>query len=251
MTYSAAWFGNDPSPSLEAAQHAKYARILDHLQARPGQRVLEIGCGWGGFAEAAARRGVEVHGITISRAQLEFARARLAAAGLSERARLSFVDYRDVTGTYDHVVSIEMVEAVGERYWPAYFRAIRDRLAPGGRALIQAITIDGTAWPRYRSGTDFIQRHVFPGGMLPSVEVLREQASAAGLVERGCTGFGLDYAETLRRWLGAFSAAEPKVRELGFDERFLRLWRFYLAYCEAGFAHGRTDVVHFELARPQ
>ena len=251
MTYSAAWFGDDPSASLEAAQHAKYARILDRLQARPGQRILEIGCGWGGFAEAAARRGVEVHGITISRAQLEFARARLAAAGLSERARLSFVDYRDVTGTYDHVVSIEMVEAVGERYWPAYFRTIRDRLAPGGRALIQAITIDGTAWPRYRSGTDFIQRHVFPGGMLPSVEVLREQASAAGLAERGCTGFGLDYAETLRRWLGAVSAAEPKVRELGFDERFLRLWRFYLAYCEAGFAHGRTDVVHFELARPQ
>lgn len=251
MTYSSAWFGGDLSAPLEGAQQAKYARILDRLQASPGQRILEIGCGWGGFAEAAARRGLHVHGITISRAQLEYARARIAAAGLSDRVRLSFVDYRDIDGAYDHVVSIEMIEAVGERYWPAYFGAVHDRLVPGGRALIQAISIEGAAWPRYRRGTDFIQRHVFPGGMLAPVEVYLREAAAAGLAERGWTGFGLDYAETLRRWLVDFSEAEPQVRRLGFDERFLRLWRFYLAYCEAGFAHGRTDVVHFEFERPR
>jgi cyclopropane-fatty-acyl-phospholipid synthase len=251
MTYSSAWFGGDLSQSLEAAQQAKYARILDSLQVAPGQRVLEIGCGWGGFAEAAARRGVRVHGITISRAQLGFAQARIERAGLADRVQLSFIDYRDVTGAYDHVVSIEMFEAVGERYWPAYFGTIHDRLAPGGRALIQAITIDREAWPRYRRGTDFIQRHVFPGGMLAPVDVFLDRAREAGLASAGHCAFGLDYAETLRRWQVAFADAEAQVRALGFDERFLRLWRFYLAYCEAGFAHGRTDVVHFELERPR
>jgi len=250
MTYSAAWFGGDRSQSLEAAQRAKMDRILDRLGARAGDRVLEIGCGWGGFAQAAAQRGLEVHGITISRAQLAHARGRIEAAGLSDRVRLSFMDYRDVTGSYDHVVSIEMIEAVGERYWPAYFRAIHDRLAPGGRALVQGITIADDAWPRYRRGTDFIQRHVFPGGMLAPPGVFMQHARAAGLVEGTHTAFGLDYAETLRRWRAAFDAAESQVRGLGFDERFLRLWRFYLAYCEAGFEYGRTDVVHFELARP-
>ena len=249
MSYSSAWFAGNLAQPLEQAQQAKYERILDRLGARPGEHILEIGCGWGGFAEAAARRGCRVRGITLSPAQLEYARQRVADAGLSDRVELSYTDYRDIDGQYDHVVSIEMYEAVGERFWPAYFRAIRDVLKPGGRAVIQGITIHDEVFGRYRRGTDFIQQYVFPGGMLASESAFAKQSERAGLRLHASEAFGRDYAETLRRWLKAFTDAEPRVRALGFDDRFIRMWRFYLCYCAAGFDSGRTDVLHFELSR--
>ncbi|MBC7781192.1 MAG: class I SAM-dependent methyltransferase [Proteobacteria bacterium] len=249
MSYSSAYFGGDFSRSLAQAQQAKYERILDRLGAGPGDRILEIGCGWGGFAEAAARRGCRLTGITISPAQLEYARARIERAGLTDRVDLSLTDYRDLDGRFDHVVSIEMYEAVGERFWPGFFRAVHHALKPGGKALIQGITIHDEVFGRYRRGTDFIQQHVFPGGMLASESEFARQSASAGLVVESTEAFGCDYAETLRRWLKSFTEGEPRVRALGFDDRFIRLWRFYLAYCAAGFDSGRTDVMHFEMTR--
>jgi cyclopropane-fatty-acyl-phospholipid synthase len=248
MTYSAAIFGDDASSSLEDAQGAKYERVLERLGVQPGDRILEIGCGWGGFATYAARtRDCKVHGITLSKQQLQWAREQAANQGLGHRATFALQDYRDASGQYEHVVSLEMYEAVGERYWPVYFRTLRDRLRPQGKALIQAITIDHQAFDRYRRGTDFIQQFVFPGGMLASPQVLRLQAEQAGLRVVDDHGFGLDYAETLRRWRARFVASAAEVRRLGFDEHFLRLWNFYLAYCEAGFRARATDVLHVEL----
>ena len=247
MTYSAGLFGDDPGRSLEAAQDAKYARILDRLGVRQGDSILEIGCGWGGFAEAAARRGARVHAITISREQLAFASQRLQDNDLAHVAEVEFRDYRDVRGTYDHIVSIEMVEAVGEKYWPEYFAALARHLRPGGKALIQAITIADNAFEQYRRGTDFIQRHIFPGGMLLSGQKLAEQARLAGLRGEAVFSFGQDYARTLVAWLERFDRVSDRVRHLGFDERFQRLWRYYLAYCIAGFSTGRTDVLQAEL----
>ena len=251
MTYSAALFGGDTRQSLAAAQTVKYERILARLGAGPGDRILEIGCGWGGFAEHAARtRGCRVHGLTLSPRQLAFAQERIARAGLSHLATFELRDYRDAEGSFDHIVSIEMFEAVGERYWPAYFAALRRLLRPGRRAMVQVITIADELFARYRAGSDFIQQRVFPGGMLPSPGVFRERAAEAGLQMKDEFPFGMDYAETLRRWGRGFEDHAPEVAALGFDERFLRLWRFYLAYCEAGFRTGRTDVYHFELLRP-
>ncbi|MGE0152412.1 MAG: class I SAM-dependent methyltransferase [Reyranellaceae bacterium] len=247
MTYSSALYGEEPQRSLEQAQEAKYARILDRLGVRQGDSILEIGCGWGGFAELAARRGARVHGITISRQQLDYAKDRLARQDRGHDARLEFRDYRDVRGRYDHIVSIEMVEAVGEKYWPRYFAAVARHLRPGGKAVIQAITIADHAFERYRRGTDFIQRHIFPGGMLLSRQKLAEQARAAGLKLADAYGFGQDYARTLAAWLERFDKVSEKVRQMGFDERFLRMWRYYLAYCIAGFSTGRTDVLQAEL----
>jgi cyclopropane-fatty-acyl-phospholipid synthase len=189
-----------------------------------------------------------VHGITISRRQLEYATARIERAGLADRVKLSFSDYRDVTGAYDHLVSIEMYEAVGERYWPRYFETLAQRLRPGGRALIQAITIDDALFEPYRRGTDFIQQYIFPGGMLASASVFRSQARRVGLALRSAHAFGLDYAETLKRWHQRFDAAWPQLQEMGFDSRFRRLWSFYLSYCEAGFRAGTTDVFQMELS---
>jgi cyclopropane-fatty-acyl-phospholipid synthase len=252
MTYSSALFAGNALQSLASAQDAKYRRILERLAPRPGARILEIGCGWGGFAELAARESrCRVTGLTLSEEQLAFAEERMHRVGVADRVELAFRDYRDERGTYDHVVSIEMYEAVGERYWPAYFRAIRDRLKPGGRAVVQAITIADRLFERYRSGTDFIQQYVFPGGMLASPARFRAEAVRAGLRVDGELAFGADYAETLRRWRQAFKARLPEVRALGYGERFLRVWDFYLAYCEAGFATGCTDVHQFELARPR
>jgi len=248
MTYSAALFSGDTTRSLEDAQVAKYERILTLLDPRPNSRILEIGCGWGGFAEYAARtRGCSVHGITISRRQLELARRRIDAAGLGERVALEFCDYRDLQGCYDHVVSIEMYEAVGERFWPVYFRTLRERLKPGGRAVVQAITIADARFDRYRSSTDFIQQFIFPGGMLASPSVLRAQAERAGLAVHSTHAFGLDYAETLRRWNQRFNRAWREIQADGFDERFKRLWNFYLSYCEAGFRSRSTDVLQVEM----
>ncbi len=250
MTYSSALFAGDAARDLESAQQAKYRRVLERLAPRPGDHILEIGCGWGGFADLAAREyGCRVTGLTLSTEQLAYARERVRAAGLVDRVAIELTDYRDVRGAFDHVVSIEMYEAVGERYWPAYFAAIAGALRPAGRAVIQAITIDERLFARYRSGTDFIQQHVFPGGMLASPARFRAEAGRAGLAVDDAYAFGADYAETLRRWRQAFLRRLPEVRAQGYDERFVRLWEFYLAYCEAGFATRCTDVYQFELSR--
>ncbi|MEX0958294.1 MAG: cyclopropane-fatty-acyl-phospholipid synthase family protein [Burkholderiales bacterium] len=249
MTYSSAVFGGDKYMPLELAQDAKYDRILDQLQVRPGDRILEIGCGWGGFAERAARsRGAQVHGITISREQHTFARQRIRSAGLESLVDIELCDYRDVRGSYDHVVSIEMFEAVGESYWPEFFRTVRERLEKTGRAVIQTIVIADDLFEQYRRSTDFIQQYVFPGGMLPSTRAFFGQAQRAGLRVRETLAFGGDYAETVRRWRERYNQAAAGLRGNGFDARFERLWNFYLAYCEAGFRAGSIDVKHMELA---
>lgn len=245
MSYSSALFRAgevDRIDDLEAAQAAKYRRILQHLHAEPGQRVLEIGCGWGGFAEMAVADGLAVTGLTLSPAQLAWAQKRVPQADL----RLQ--DYRDTNECFDHVVSIEMFEAVGERFWPGYFKTVAAALKPGGRAVIQSITIRDDLFASYRKGTDFIQQYVFPGGMLPSRSAFRRAAARAGLVVRGEYAFGEDYARTLAEWRHAFEAHWPQIAALGFDEPFRRLWRMYLCYCEAGFLAGNVDVVQFELA---
>ena len=242
MSYSSALFDGTSDQPLQAAQDAKYRRILSRLAAEPGQRVLEIGCGWGGFAEMATHDGLAVTGLTLSPAQLAWARQRVPSADL----RLQ--DYRDTTERFDHVVSIEMFEAVGERWWPTYFRTVANALKPEGRAVIQSITIRDDLFATYRRGTDFIQQYIFPGGMLPSRAEFRAQAARQGLVVRDEYAFGVDYARTLALWRDAFDARWPQVAALGFDEPFRRLWRLYLSYCEAGFLAGNIDVVQFELA---
>jgi cyclopropane-fatty-acyl-phospholipid synthase len=253
MTYSSALFdaaAGGHSLTLQQAQQAKYRRVLERLAPAPGARILEIGCGWGGFAEIAIRDfGCHVTGLTLSREQLAFATERLARAGLADKADLRFQDYRDLRGEFDHVVSIEMFEAVGERYWPDYFKAVSAALRPGGRAVVQSITIASALFERYSKGTDFIQQYIFPGGMLPSPARFRAEAQAAGLQLDGAFAFGRDYAETLRRWRAAFMAQLPQVRAQGFDERFIRMWEFYYCYCEAGFDSGCTDVYQFELVK--
>ena len=250
MTYSSALF-TAPGQSLELAQYAKYERILATLGIDRSHHVLEIGCGWGGLAEYAARtRGCRVTGVTISRAQLAHATRRIERASLAHLVDLRHCDYRDLKGTYDRIVSIEMFEAVGERYWPGYFRAVRERLAPGARACVQSITIAADVFERYRRTSDFIREYIFPGGMLPSIPRFAAEARTAGLVPGKPFLFGGDYAETIRHWARAIDAQEPRIRALGFDDTFLALWRFYLHYCEAGFDTGRIDVMQVELARP-
>ncbi|WP_339929208.1 cyclopropane-fatty-acyl-phospholipid synthase family protein [uncultured Brevundimonas sp.] len=250
MTYSSARFAA-PDHDLAAAQTRKYAALARMMDLQPGQTVLEIGCGWGGFAEYAAREiGAHVTGVTISQEQHDFARRRLFEAGLADRTDIRMLDYRDVEGRFDRVASIEMFEAVGKEYWPAYFDKIREILVPGGRAGLQIITIQDALFEDYNSRTDFIQKYVFPGGMLPSEDRLRPVIAQAGLDWQAVERFGSDYADTLALWDRRFQAAWPDIRRMGgFDERFRRLWRFYLAYCEAGFRSGRTDVIQLALNR--
>jgi cyclopropane-fatty-acyl-phospholipid synthase len=249
MTYSAALFPHAEAP-LEEAQRAKYRSLASRLRLQAGHRLLEIGCGWGGFAEfVAAEIGARVTAITISGQQHAFAAARIQAAGLADRVEVRLQDYRDVEGHYDRVAAIEMFEAVGERYWPLFFGKLRERLAPGGVAGLQVITIADRYFDAYRRSADFIQRHIFPGGMLPSPRVLREQVRTAGLAELGALTFGRDYACTLASWQQRFQAAWPQIRQAGFDQRFKRLWEYYLAYCEAGFRTGCTDVCQLTLQR--
>jgi cyclopropane-fatty-acyl-phospholipid synthase len=248
LTYSSAVFDGHFEASLEAAQHAKYQRIIDTLGLRAGMRILEIGCGWGGFALHAARQGIHVHGVTISLAQLEFALQRVHEQRLADRVKLELRDYRTLTGQYDGIVSIEMFEAVGERFWPTYFGILRDRLMPGARALVQTITIDDSHFAAYRATSDFIREYIFPGGMLPSPERFIAVAKRSRLAGQVTLAFGRDYAETLRRWRSAFETQLEAIRAQGFDETFVRTWRLYLAYCEAGFDEGRTDVMQFVLA---
>lgn len=252
MTYSSALFAGTETGSLEQAQRAKYRRILDELALPPRARVLEIGCGWGGFAEVAAREAdARVTGLTLSVEQLQFANRRLAQAGVVSQVELLLQDYRDAdAGGFDAIASIEMFEAVGERYWPEYFGCVARSLKPGGRACIQTITIDDALFDRYRLGTDFIQQYIFPGGMLPSPSAFRRAAHRHGLEVVNEFAFGLDYARTLAAWRDAFVAQRPRVRAQGFDDRFLRTWEFYLSYCEAGFRAGSTDVMQFTLRKP-
>lgn len=249
LTYSSALFDGDCSLSLQCAQERKYQRIINELGLSEGQHVLEIGCGWGGFAEYAGLKGIKVTGITISPSQLQLAQDRIKRRELQEVVDLHLCDYRDVEGEYDAVVSIEMFEAVGERYWPDYFKAISTRLKAGGKALIQSITILERDFERYRSSTDFIQQYIFPGGMLPSPERFGSRARAAGLEMQQQFAFGADYAETLRRWRATWEQEYTTILQQGFDERFMRIWRLYFAYCEAGFAEGKTDVVQFLLSK--
>ena len=249
MSYSSALFSGEPGRSLEQGQMAKYRRILSRLNARPGQRVLEIGCGWGGFAEVAASEvGLQVHGVTLSPAQLEYAQQRMVRTGVNGQVRLDLCDYRDLDGEkFDYIVSVEMFEAVGERWWPSYFKTLQRMLAPQGRAVVQSITIRDKLFARYRRGTDFIQQHVFPGGMLPSPSEFERQAAKAGLALGGSLAFGLDYSRTLAEWSTRFEQHWPSIEAQGFDQRFRRLWQFYLAYCQAGFNSRCTDVMQFEL----
>ncbi len=241
MTYSSALF--DGTDDLEAAQTAKIRALLDAVGVRPGDRLLEIGCGWGGLAEIAARDyGAQVHGITLSAEQLAFAQRRVPAA------TFALTDYRAVTGTYDHVVSVEMFEAVGMRHWGTFMDTVRRVLVPGGRAGVQVITIADDVFDAYRRSTDFIQAYIFPGGMLPSPSRFRAAAAGAGLKIDGERWFGRDYARTLRAWRARFDAAVEGGRlPPGFDDRFVTLWRYYLMYCEGGFDGGGLDVAQFVL----
>lgn len=249
MTYSSALF-DSANQSLEQAQTAKYARIADEIGLTDSQSVLEIGCGWGGFAEYAAKhRGANVTCLTISPSQREWAMARMQRQGLSEKIEIRLEDYRDHKGKYDGIASIEMFEAVGESYWPSYFAKIAECLNENARAALQIITIQDDLFPRYRKRADFIQRYIFPGGMLPSEKALCEQFNAAGLRLEGKHYFGPDYAKTLRLWAKTFEDKWGQINALGFDERFRRMWRFYLSYCEAGFDNGRINVGHFRLAK--
>ncbi len=242
LTYSSALFAQ-LDMSLEDAQAAKQSRVLDLLDMPKGATVLEIGCGWGGLAERLARAGAKVTGITLSPSQLAIAAPRVASLG----ADLRLQDYRDVTGTFDRIVSIEMLEAVGAAYWQDFFNKLNACLAPGGRAVLQVISIAEDRFATYMRRPDFIQRHIFPGGMLPSVEQLRIQINRAGLALRSVEHFGASYAATLAEWRRRFDEAWPRLHPLGFDERFRRKWEFYLAYCEAGFRAGSIDVGLYEV----
>ena len=249
MNYSSALFEGQAGESLEQAQRAKLSRALQAAGVRQGSRVLEIGCGWGALAEAAARdHGAQVTGVTLSREQLAYARQRLVDAGVSTRAELRLQDYRDLgDAPFDAICSIEMVEAVGRSYWPTYFGTLRRLLKPGGRACIQSIVIADRLWDRYIASTDFIQQYVFPGGCLPCPREFERAAAGAGLRVVEAFAFGQDYARTLRLWRERFLARRTEVLALGFDERFMRTWEFYLAYCEAAFTEGNTDVVQYTL----
>lgn len=250
MTYSSALY-TDADMTLADAQTAKYARIADEIGLEPGKSVLEIGCGWGGFAEYAAKeRGANVTCLTISPSQRDYAIARMARQGLSDKVKIKLEDYRDHIGQYDGVASIEMFEAVGETYWPSYFSQVAACLKSGAKAALQIITIRDDLFKDYRKRPDFIQRYIFPGGMLPSEKALQDQVKGAGLTFEDTHYFGPDYARTLREWAAAFEHEWPRIQTMGFDERFRRMWRFYLSYCEAGFDNGRINVGHFRLAKP-
>ncbi len=246
MSYSSALF-RDMDEALEAAQERKLQAILDRTATRPGDTILEIGCGWGSFAELALRQGRKLHGITLSTEQKAWAEARTAGM---EGARFGLTDYRDVTGQYDAVASIEMAEAVGREYWPAYVAAIARALKPGGRAALQVITFDEAMFEGYARNVDFIQTYVFPGGMLLKESEFRALAEAEGLEWRDRQAFGLDYAETLRRWRESFDAAAAAgLLPPQFDDRFVRLWRYYLMFCEGGFRGGGIDVIQLTLVK--
>ena len=250
MTYSSAYFKTGQE-SIEAAQIQKYAAMVDAMGVSAGDHVLEIGCGWGGFAEYAAKeRGLHVTGLTISKEQLNYARERIEKAGLSDRVTLKMQDYRDETGTYDGIASIEMFEAVGEKYWPVYFETVRKCLKPGAKATLQIITVQDRRFEVYRKGVDFIQKYIFPGGMLPSPSVLRKEVEKSGMTVDGSIEFGESYSQTLRRWSDVFNDRWDQIAALGFDDRFRRMWNLYLSSCAGTFHSGNCDVTQITVSRP-
>ena len=250
MTYSSAKFSS-PQQDLAKAQIAKYRSMVDQMGVKPGDHVLEIGCGWGGFAEYAAReRGLKVTGLTISEEQIKYARERIEKAKLSDMVDFKMLDYRDERGTYDGIASIEMFEAVGEKYWPAYFQTLRERLKPGRHATLQIITVADSRWKVYKRGVDFIQKYIFPGGMLPSPTILRQHVELAGLAVVRSIEFGRSYDITLRRWHETFNANWDQISEMGFDDRFRRMWNFYLTSCAGAFDSATVDVTQITVSRP-
>ncbi|MEL6294788.1 MAG: cyclopropane-fatty-acyl-phospholipid synthase family protein [Pseudomonadota bacterium] len=250
MTYSSALFETGQE-STEKAQIAKYASMVDQMGAQPGDHILEIGCGWGGFAEYAAKeRGLRVTGLTISEEQFKYAQQRIEKAGLSEMVDFKLQDYRDENGTYDGIASIEMFEAVGQRYWPVYFKTVRERLKPGKNATLQIITVQDKRWHIYQRGVDFVQKYIFPGGMLPSPSALREQIAKAGFAVERSVEFGQSYNITLRRWHDTFNEKWDEIAHMGFDERFRRMWNFYLTSCAATFESANCDVTQITIRRP-
>ena len=250
MTYSSALFRTGQE-TLEKAQEQKYASMVDQMGVKPGDHVLEIGCGWGGFAEYAAReRGLRVTGLTISQAQHDYAVDRIRAAGLSDLVEIKMQDYRDETGSFDGIASIEMFEAVGEKYWPVYFDVLRARLKPGAQATLQIITVPDRRYAAYRRGVDFIQKYIFPGGMLPSPGALRKEIDRAGLSFSHSIEFGESYSQTLRRWHDVFNARWDQIAPMGFDARFQRMWNLYLTSCAATFVSGNCDVTQITVRRP-
>jgi cyclopropane-fatty-acyl-phospholipid synthase len=251
MNYSSAMFGGDMAQDLASAQHAKVRRALRMVDAKPGDRILEIGCGWGALAEKATiEYGAHVTGVTLSTEQLAYAQSRMSYAGKAEQTDLRLQDYRDISDPpFDAVCSIEMVEAVGRAYWPTYFQSVAKHLKPGGKACIQSIVIRDDLFARYIDSTDFIQQYIFPGGCLPCPSEFRAQAAAAGLEVVDELAFGQDYAETCKRWREKFLSERSAVLALGFDERFIRIWEFYLCYCEAAFTQKNTDLVQYTLRK--
>ncbi|MCY4152339.1 MAG: cyclopropane-fatty-acyl-phospholipid synthase [Aestuariivita sp.] len=249
MTYSSALFATGQE-SIEKAQLAKYASMLDQMEVREGDHILDIGCGWGGFAEyAASERGMRVTGLTISEQQIKYAQQRIEKKGLTDKVDFKLQDYRDEVGCYDGIASIEMFEAVGEKYWPTYFDTIRERLKPGRNATLQIITVSDQRWAVYNRGVDFIQKYIFPGGMLPSRRVLQRTLEEAGLAVIRSIEFGSSYDLTLRRWHQSFCDKWEQVAELGFDERFQRMWNFYLTSCASAFQCGNCDVSQITVAK--
>ena len=250
MTYSSAIFKTGQE-STESAQIEKYSSLINQMGAKEGDHVLEIGCGWGGFAEYAAKeRGLKVTGLTISKEQLKYAENRIKEAGLSDMVNFKLQDYRDERGKYDGIASIEMFEAVGEKYWPAYFDCVKNCLYPGKQATLQIITIQEARWEIYRRGVDFIQKYIFPGGMLPSPAVLRSEVERAGLKVVNSIEFGESYSQTLRRWHETFNAKWDEISEMGFDDRFRRMWNFSLTSCASTFHYGNCDVTQITIEKP-
>ena len=246
MTYSSAIF-NSTDEELLSAQENKYERILKKLKLKNGDHILEVGCGWGGFMEYAARNGFKVTGVTISKEQYEFAKKRLSKFG--NLAKVKLQDYRDIDGKYNHIVSIEMFEALGEKYWKKYFKMLFSILKPGGKLIIQSITINNNDFFSYRKCSDFIQQYIFPGGMLPSPKIFKDVAVKQGFIYRGDLEFGRDYGITLKRWEENFSSVLSRVKKLGFDDKFIRTWRFYLKYCQGGFEANKISVFQFSFTK--
>ncbi len=250
MTYSSAKFETGQE-DLARAQTQKYASMVDEMGVKAGDHVLEIGCGWGGFAEYAAKeRGLKVTGLTISQEQFNYAVDRIEKAGLSDLVTFKMQDYRDEVGTYDGIASIEMFEAVGEKYWPTYFETVRERLKPGARGTFQVILVQDKRWHVYKRGVDFIQKYIFPGGMLPAPTILRDTIRKAGLEVTQSVEFGQSYSDTLRRWHETFNEKWDQVAAMGFDDRFRRMWNFYLASCAGAFRGGICDVTQITVTRP-
>ncbi len=247
MTYSSAFINQETfSNALEQQQELKFQRILDQLQPKENDHILEIGCGWGGFANYASQQGYKVTGITVSDAQFQYAQKKLQN---DNNVQIKLLDYRKLTGRYDHIVSIEMIEAVGKQYWPTYFRKLKEVLKPGGRVVLQSILMNEKYYDDYKNGLDFIQAHIFPGGFLPTQDIVEQQANKAFLNVTDNFNFGADYAATLNKWHQSFQENWPKIQQLDpkFSSRFFRLWQYYLCYCEAGFLNGRIDVAQITL----